>query len=359
MKNFFLYLSVFVLVAFLFFPREKKASPQLSFVESPANISASVNEEVVICSCVRDVEKFASKMITSIESLGKNFSRYKVVVYENNSRDNTKEILRSWQKENPNVCVFVENLSVSSLKRQVFMKIPHKVEKIARARNFILDLLKDPKLDSYPYVIWVDWNESVWNESEVVPSIASPEHDFDGVFAFVDTDLVSVRTQKYPIGFELLGNEYTSFLPTIGKAIAQELSPCWTQVFSGFGGLGIYKKSSLLEGRYAACVTKHLDSQVQKWLHQKEDLQTDLMYQKYLDLLKGNEPFVSDFPLLYRDDQFPKVLALKLPEGKMVWFSCTQNTTFAWTSEHVNLHANMAENGKGRFYINPKIKKRL
>lgn len=359
MKKAFLYLGFFIFTIFVFSPKGKKMNPKLSFIETPSNTSAQALEEVVICSCVRDVEKIADSMMNKLESLGQNFSRYKIIIYENNSRDKSKQILKDWQSKNPNICLFSEDLSVSSLKRQVFMKIPHKVEKTARARNCILDLLKDPKLDSYKYVIWVDWNDSHWNESEVVSSIISPEYDFDAVFAFEDKDLLSVRTSKYPIGFELLGDEYTTFLPDIKKNIQNEISNSWMKVFSGFGGLGIYKKNSLLQGRYSACVTKHLDSQVQNWLNQKPDIQKDVMYQKYLELKSQYEPFVADFALLYRDDQFPKILALKLPKGNTVWFSCTSNTTFAWTSEHVNLHANMAENGKGRFYINPKIKGKI
>ena len=51
---------------------------------------------LVVCSIVRNAERGLVKNIPIIEEVCKHFKNYKIVVYENDSTDNTKSILKEW-----------------------------------------------------------------------------------------------------------------------------------------------------------------------------------------------------------------------------------------------------------------------
>ena len=65
---------------------------------------------VIICGICRDAEKNLKFNVPRIERIGELFNDYKVVVYENDSKDLTKDILEIWQKSNPRVTVITETL---------------------------------------------------------------------------------------------------------------------------------------------------------------------------------------------------------------------------------------------------------
>ena len=57
------------------------------------------NKRVIICSIVRNAEDGLRKNIPVIDKLCSYFKDYDIVVYENDSKDKTKEILKNWQKQ--------------------------------------------------------------------------------------------------------------------------------------------------------------------------------------------------------------------------------------------------------------------
>ena len=55
---------------------------------------------VVIAGLARNLAEILPQTIKRIESLGKQFADYHVVIYENDSTDRTSEILQSWANDN-------------------------------------------------------------------------------------------------------------------------------------------------------------------------------------------------------------------------------------------------------------------
>jgi hypothetical protein len=68
----------------------------------------------VICGLCRDVRHFLPRMAARIERLGAMFRDYRVVLYENDSVDPTREFLLDWQAANPRVEVISEELGAPS-----------------------------------------------------------------------------------------------------------------------------------------------------------------------------------------------------------------------------------------------------
>ncbi len=68
------------------------------------------NKTLVICSIVRDAEKGLRKNVPIMKELVGFFDNYFVVIFENDSKDATKRILKEWADDDPrHVHVFIEN----------------------------------------------------------------------------------------------------------------------------------------------------------------------------------------------------------------------------------------------------------
>ncbi len=74
-----------------------------------------LNFSIAICSIVRNCENQLSKNIILIENLRKYFKSSYVIIYENDSIDNTKNVLLDWQKKSNNVNIYFETLNVKTI----------------------------------------------------------------------------------------------------------------------------------------------------------------------------------------------------------------------------------------------------
>lgn len=54
------------------------------------------DKSIIICSIVRNAERGLKRNIPVIDAFCSKFNDYKIVVYENNSADHTKELLKAW-----------------------------------------------------------------------------------------------------------------------------------------------------------------------------------------------------------------------------------------------------------------------
>ena len=72
------------------------------------------NKKVVFCGMVRDCGSEVRHNIETIEQMGSFFADYRVVINENNSVDNTKEVLRKWASDNDKVVAICNDFDESN-----------------------------------------------------------------------------------------------------------------------------------------------------------------------------------------------------------------------------------------------------
>src|SRR6185436_16929185 len=122
-----------------------------------SNLNAMiVPEKVLICGICKNVEKAIPNTIQSATELGAQFLDYRVIIYENNSTDRTKQLFQEWAKKNQRVIFLSQDLSKKRLAQELKMKVRNRTEAIERARNKVLDIITRDKYEDYKYVIWVD-----------------------------------------------------------------------------------------------------------------------------------------------------------------------------------------------------------
>jgi glycosyltransferase involved in cell wall biosynthesis len=321
---------------------------------------AIIPEKVLICGVCKNVEKAIPNTIYSIMEVGAHFADYQVVIYENNSKDRTKELFQAWAQQDRRVIFISETLPKKKIAKEFAMKVYNRTEAIARARNKVLDVIMQPKYDDFKYVIWADLDFlNRWDVANIIDTITRPEQEWDAVFANGAYDLFAYRDPEFPIGFELMGNLYWEQLPKMRAQLAMDPKGPWKKVYSAFGGLGIYKREAIKGCRYSGVVTPELEEVTVHWLANAKCNTGVCFAEEYQKLLSTKRIIELKQERFTHRGHFPKEMGMRLfnshGKGKVVWFSCTDKANLPWTCEHVPFHASMILKGHDKLFINPRL----
>lgn len=195
----------------------------------------------LICGLARDVEKTLPYNIARIRRLGNMFKHFWVYIFENDSVDNTKQILSNWSTEDPNVIIYCNNYD--KIRHEQDMS-RNRMTDMAFYRNHCLSLIKSASFD---YNIIVDMDiEGGFSYEGVCNSIGYDNWDFMGANGIQ----YRIRNEKYErlhfdsFAFRQIGSD--------GPHDGTEVNRMWFDkgqppilVESCFGGLGIYKRYAI------------------------------------------------------------------------------------------------------------------
>jgi hypothetical protein len=90
-------------------------------------------------------------MIKNIEFIGSNFKDYKVIIFENDSSDGTKELLSQWQMKNPKVKIISQDFG--------FKKRPS-IKFLASIRNKYLEEMVNSEYKDFDLLMLLDMDMS-------------------------------------------------------------------------------------------------------------------------------------------------------------------------------------------------------
>lgn len=325
--------------------------------------TAIVPENVLICGVCKDVATRLPHTIQIIEKIGSLFKDYRVLIYENNSSDATKSILHKWTKKNSKVVAYTENVNNSSLAEEIININPDgtffRPELIARARNKILDRAMSDSYKKYPYIIWMDLDFKIPPAFEGIVEVFQTGREWDAVLAYgVDPsgifwDWFALRNAIDPLGPELLGNEEW-YVP---KHFSLSRNDDWYQVYSAFGGCGIYKKSSIEGCRYSAVVTQDLEKSAQDIIEQGKLTNHPAIVKYLLGLKKLQKQIILSSPtphLSQIKDSLTGIVLFNCPNS-LIWKMNSFTYQYPVVCEHVPFHASMIVKGHGKIFINPRM----
>jgi hypothetical protein len=212
---------------------------------------------VVFCGLARDVADALPALIHSIEHLGTRFRDYRVVVYENDSTDDTLVRLRAWSHGNSRVDVLSER---PGLPRWPHVRDPERMRQLAACRNRYLDhLLERYEADDHVIVLDTDLPRGFSHEGVA--------HTFglDGWDA-VGSNMLSVPSEGRPPpqrfffdawAFRRVGETTPSFAEVNRLHFRRGAPP--VRVWSVFGGLAVYTMAAMRSGaRYGGDDCEHV-----------------------------------------------------------------------------------------------------
>ena len=218
-------------------------------------------KSIIICGIVRDAEKGLKRNVPVIEVFVQKFLDYKIIIFENDSIDNTKNILFNWKERSP------EHIYICSEDKKAIKTIPSsktvncnpffskkRISKMVALRNQYFDFIDNNQWEA-DYLMVVDLDVASLNLASILSSFSS-NLDWDAVTAFGYSTAPNFK-RRYHDTYALTefcdeANPQTEhkinmLASKYGNLMNQDE---WIRVFSAFGGLAIYKFEAIKGLRY-------------------------------------------------------------------------------------------------------------
>ena len=214
---------------------------------------------IVVCSIVRNAERALCRNIPVIRDVCQHFRDYHVVVFENDSRDGTKERLKAWVADDPKVTVFCCDLGIRTIPspnevtcNPFFSR--NRIEKMAGFRNQYLDYVEEQGWNP-DFLMVVDLDVARLNLSGILTCFEdTPEWDAVTAYGY---SLSPRLTWRYHDTYALV-EEGMEDVPQTEESIVKagyrfgkmRSTDNWVRVFSAFGGLAVYRYECVRGLRY-------------------------------------------------------------------------------------------------------------
>ena len=238
------------------------------------------DKSIVIGILARDCDESLERNIPRVEQLGEYFSNYHVVVFENDSKDATKEVLKHWQKRNERVIAIMEDTNTETIPTDARParyrgNSVHRIEKMAKYRNRVLDYIA-VNFDDTDLFCFIDIDILSFDPKSIVDAIAHAPKDWGGLFAsgiiYYDfANAVHLSPQQYDsyayvdygvdpmqMGLWLVSRYFNKVtrLMMHQDVKKHDYLPC----HSAFNGIGIYRWKDIKDVRYGVYQSEEMKS---------------------------------------------------------------------------------------------------
>ena len=297
-----------------------------------------MTNKIILGGIVKNIQSSIRVILPFFEELKVKIPQLEIFLYENSSNDSTKEFLDFIQKTFEWIHVKCEDLSNSFfLERgnaRTWDNKPCRIEMIAYARNQLIEMVEAKNLSRNDFFILMDL------DMKIPPSIEQIEFVIKNYPNNVDVlfanglhssgryyDGYELRTEEYPFGPEILGEEFWSktHMDKILRKI--EINEPPVPVVSAFGGLAIYRGVVFKGCRYSADVT-------------------DELHEFYLtkELPKDNKN-----PTTHNEG----ILLGCYLKDDIIFYKNNSGYNYPVCAEHVNFHLQIRKKGYKSMYICP------
>lgn len=229
------------------------------------------DSSLIICGIVRNAERGLRANIPVINALCKLCNDYRIVIYENDSIDGTKQLLREWSatdRQRIHVLLNDTDRSKTIPSRNEVVGNPFysrkRIEKMAMLRNMYMDYV-DKQGWAADYLMVVDMDVAQLSLEGILSSFEM-DVEWDAVAAYGYSTSPKLK-RRYHDTYALweIGKEN---IPQTERAITTNADKyaklCQTgepiRVFSAFGGLAVYRFEAVKGLRYQ--VVDNKDSRV-------------------------------------------------------------------------------------------------
>lgn len=234
------------------------------------------NQTVVIAGLARNCAKNLPATIERIELTGSSFKDYRVLIFENDSIDGTREVIKAWAARNDKVilldCTDAPDCKFGHQPLYEFgLMGTGRISKMAAFRNTYLETIKR-YFNHYDYTMVVDIDmQGPWSLNGIMNSIG--HDDWDAICAYGLMTLIGSwgtilmmydalayvgqhdETQATMSPFDLMRHYLRiNFWDTFGINECTGLVP----VKSCFGGIALYKMEALHNAWYGGGICEHI-----------------------------------------------------------------------------------------------------
>jgi len=230
-----------------------------------------------ICGPVKNCAPYLKKVLLNMEKIGSLFENYRIVIYYDDSNDETLKILKDYQETNPNMLFYVNKKPVS----------PFRTHNIAIARNFCLNYVRKNK-DYFPYFIMMDMDDINCKELNVEPLRECLKNElWDGLSFNTNPkyyDIWGLSIWPYCFSYNHFENN-VKFYDIIQNYVTKKLENLkpgeLLPVISSFNGFSIYRTSKFLNTYYDGRIRLDLIPKKNLEAHSKA-AGSKLVFKKYV-----------------------------------------------------------------------------
>ena len=195
-----------------------------------------------ICGTVRNCSNYLNKIFENMEKIGSVFKDYRIILYYDNSSDNTLDILKEYSKKNCKLLFYVNKSPL----------LKYRTHRIALGRNFCINKIKNSFSD-YEYFIVMDCDDRCsYNIDLNVLNSSLNRNDWDSLSfyhpsGYYDTWALSKRPYTMSCHHFKDNGAGQRLIENIIKNTSKEkLIPC----LSAFNGLAIYRTHKFINCTY-------------------------------------------------------------------------------------------------------------
>lgn len=240
---------------------------------------------IVICSLARNVSKIFEKTKSRLEYIGSQFTEYKIILFENDSTDNSRELLTDWTKTNSNI-ILLECCDLGSCECKLKTKTGYgygtfseeRLGKMALYRQQYLNFV-NKHFKHFNYMLVVDFDlDGCVNINGIFDSVA--KEDWGAIFCNGRISLpgtFGLKTIPYDsMAVLFMGEDYNIKSYGLSELLKRSFLldyysgyKHFFQVKSAFNGYGLYKISSLDGCSYISNSNACEHINLAKCLHEK------------------------------------------------------------------------------------------
>ena len=230
-----------------------------------------------ICGPVKNCAPYLNKVLSNMEKLGSLFNDYKILIYYDESIDDTLQILKNYQSTNSKMLLYVNSKPVSQFR----------THNIAAARNFCLKYVKQ-NIAHFPYFIMMDMDDVNCKELNLEPLQNSLKREDWDALSFNTTpayyDIWGLSIWPYCFSYNHFENnvEFYTIMQNYVRQLLEKLKPGdLLPCISSFNGLSIYRTKKFLRTYYDGRIRLDLVPAVNMLSHSKA-AGSKLVFKKYV-----------------------------------------------------------------------------
>ena len=247
--------------------------------------------KIVICSLARNISDIFTKTKSRLEYIGSQFEEYKIVMFENDSFDNSRELIGDWTHTNNNV-ILLECCDLGNCYCELKNKTGYEYGTFSKERLSKMALYRQQYLNfvnkyfkHFDYMLVMDFDlDGCINVNGLFDSIA--KEDWGAIFCNGRVSLPStfgLKTIPYDsMAVLFMEDNYNiksyGFVEILNKSLKMEYSGYdshFYQVKSAFNGYGLYKVKSLEGCSYISNNNTNMNAcehiNLAKCLHNKDE----------------------------------------------------------------------------------------
>ena len=223
-----------------------------------------INKQVIIAGCTKNSATYIQDRIIKLHEMGRYFNDYCILLYENDSTDNTVNILKSNQNSHFN---YISETNI--IERIKHKQLHNRVQILCYARNQLLHYVKS-NYSHYDLLIMIDLDNILeqFNPKMILNAFkygdnwaaltANCSGKYYDIWALrIDPSIwvngVHGKIWKEPLVHDCWSQIKNKIMPRQLISEYQQIIPVTSpliQTTSSFGGLGIYKMNAIMNAHY-------------------------------------------------------------------------------------------------------------